>query len=148
MKTTFLVLFLFLSFSAFSQQKGTVYGSKPDQTGVIAASKVENSMDKKTRMNMAIRGRILKVTKPNGGWFDIDAGNGRIISAHFKKAGINIPSSLAGKTVVVDGVVQKQFIADDKQHFAGDTVVGKKQSQVKTNPKQKLIFEVTGMMVE
>jgi len=44
--------------------------------------------------------------------------------------------------------VQKQFIADDQQHFAGDTVTGKKQHEVKTNPKRRLSLEVKGMMVD
>lgn len=153
MKTAYLLLFVFFSFTAFAQKQngpvhGMVYGSKPDQTGVMEASKVESSMDKKTRISVVIRGKVLKVIHTKGGWFDIDAGNGKVISAHFKNAGVIIPSSLAGKTVIVDGVAQKQFIADDQQHFAGDTVSGKKQSHVKTNPKQKLTFEVSGMVVD
>jgi len=127
---------------------GKIFGSKPDTTGVMAASKVEDFMDTKVRISVAIRGRVLKVTKPKGGWFTIDAGNGRIISAHFKNYDVTIPTALAGHTVVLDGVAQKQFIADDQQHFAGDTVKGKKQSQVKTNTKRRLTFEVTGMVVD
>jgi hypothetical protein len=60
----------------------------------------------------------------------------------------SIPTSLSGRTVIVEGVAQKQFIADDGQHFAGDTVTGKKQHQVKTNPKQSITFEVSGLMVD
>jgi len=153
-KTTFLLLFtLIFSFSVFAQKQtapghGMVYGDKPDTTGVMPASKVEEFMDKKTRVSVAVRGKVLKVTKSKGGWFTIDEGSGRIISAHFKNYDIAIPASLAGKTVVLDCVAQKQFIADDQQHFAGDTVTGKKQSQVKTNPKRRLSFEVRGLMVD
>jgi hypothetical protein len=50
--------------------------------------------------------------------------------------------------VIIEGVAQKQFIADDLQHFAGDTVQGKKQHQVNANPNQRLTFEVTGLMVD
>lgn len=105
-------------------------------------------MDQKVRISVAIRGRVLKVTQSKGGWFTIDAGNGRIISAHFKNYDVTIPTALAGRTVVLDGVAQKQFIADDQQHFAGDTVKGKKQSQVKANAKRGLTFEVSGMIVD
>ena len=154
MKTTFLLLFALL-FSLFaSAQKqtapvhGRIYGDKPDTTGVMPADKVEEFMANKIRVSVAVRGKVLKVTKSKGGWFTIDEGNGSIISAHFKNYDVNIPASLAGKTVILDVVAQKQFIADDQQHFAGDTVTGKKQSQVKTNPKRRLTFEVKGMMVE
>ncbi len=105
-------------------------------------------MDKKARITTAIRGKVLKVTKQKGGWFDIDAGNGKVIAAHFKLYNITIPDDLKGCTIVAEGVAAKQFIADDQQHFAGDTVTGKKQHSVKTNPKQRLTFEVKGLLVE
>lgn len=153
MKNTFLLLLLLFSAPVFAQNKkapihGTTYGEKPDTTGVMDASKVEGFMGKKARISVAVRGKILKVTRPKGGWFTVDAGGGRIISAHFREAGVNIPQSLAGRTVVMDCVASKQFIADDQQHFAGDTVNGKKQSHVNTNPKRRLSFEVKGMVVD
>ncbi|MDB5002859.1 MAG: hypothetical protein JWQ34_1084 [Mucilaginibacter sp.] len=127
---------------------GMVYGIKPGTTTMLPAWRVEAFMDTKTRINTTIRGRVIKVTKPKGGWFELDAGKGKIITAHFKNIGINIPPGLKGKIVIVEGVAEKQFIADDLQHFAGDTVVGKKQHTVKTNPKRKLTFEVKGLMVD
>ena len=128
--------------------RGKVFGTRPDSTGMIKASQVESFMDKKTRISITIKGKVLKVTKQKGGWFDIDAGNGKVIAAHFKTYNVTIPTDLKGKYVVADGVAQKQFIADDGQHFAGDTVTGKKQHTTKTNPKQRLTFEVKGLMVE
>lgn len=105
-------------------------------------------MGKRTRTSAVIYGKVLKVTQSKGGWFDLDAGNGRIIKAHFANAHINLPYDLKGRQVIIDGVAQKQFIADDLQHFAGDTVIGKKQHHVKANPKQRLTFEVHGLMVD
>lgn len=154
MKTAYLLLFALIFSIAASAQKhaapvhGTVYGDKPDTTGVMPANRVEEFMDKKTRVSVAVHGKVLKVIKSKGGWFEVDEGKGKIISAHFKNYDVTIPASLAGKTVVMDGVAQKQFIADDQQHFAGDTVTGKKQSKVKTDPKHRLTFEVKGLMVE
>jgi hypothetical protein len=127
---------------------GMVYGIKPDTTQVIPAWRIEVFMDKKVRISTTIRGRITKVTKQKGGWFELDAGKGKIIAAHFKNYGINIPLALKGKIVFVEGVAQKQFIADDLQHYAGDTVNGKKQHTVKTDPKRRLIFEVKGLLID
>jgi hypothetical protein len=127
---------------------GMVYGEKPDTITVMAAGKLEAFMGKKTRITTAITGKVLRVTKEKGGWFEIDAGNGKIIAAHFKNYAITIPKELKGRTVIIDGVAQKQFIADDLQHLAGDTVEGKKQHQVKTDPKRKLTFEVKGLLVD
>src|ERR1700732_3359702 len=153
MKAITFLFSIFLSGLSYGQQHGDlahgkVFGSKPNITGMMDASKVEASMDKKTRISVTIKGKVLKVTNPKGGWFQIDAGNGKIINAHFKVYNITIPADLKGKNIIAEGVAQKQFIADDQQHLAGDTVTGKKQHSVKTNPKQRLVFEVSGLTVE
>jgi hypothetical protein len=153
MKTTCLLLSLLISSCLFAQTlpgmaHGMVYGAKPDTTQIVNASKAEAFIDKKTRVSVTLRGKVIKVTKQKGGWFDIDAGNGKVIAAHFKSYSVNIPADLKGRTIIADGVAQKQFIADDQQHFAGDTVKGKKQHSVKTNPNRRLTFEVKGLMVE
>lgn len=153
MKNIFLLLLLLHSALIFAQNKkapvhGTVYGDKPDTTGIIDATKVEGFMDKKARISAAVRGKIIKVTQSKNGWFIVDGGKGRTISAHFKNIGIDIPQSLTGRTVVMDCVAAKQFIADDQQHLAGDTVNGKKQSQVNADPKRRLVLEVKGMVVD
>jgi hypothetical protein len=105
-------------------------------------------MAQKTRITIALKGKVLRVTKQKGGWFDLEAGHGKIIAAHFRDYKINLPADLKGRTVIVAGVAQKQFLADDQQHFAGDTVAGKKQHQTKVNPKHGMSFEATGLMVD
>jgi len=127
---------------------GMVFGTKPNTVAMFKADAVEAYMDKKTRINTTISGLVIKVTKTKGGWFDIDAGNGKVIAAHFQNYNITIPEDLKGKYIIAEGVAQKQFIADDLQHLAGDTVTGKNQHKVKTNPKQVLTFEVKGLMVD
>jgi hypothetical protein len=154
MKTIQIFFVLILStLVSFAQKRqtlahGKIFGSKPDTTAIVNAPKLEAFMDKKVRISTTISGKVIKVTKQQGGWFDIDAGNGKIIAAHFKIYNITIPKDLKGRTIVAEGVAAKQFIADDEQHFAGDTVTGKKQHSVKTNPKKRLTFEVKGLMVE
>ncbi|WP_431200762.1 DUF4920 domain-containing protein [Mucilaginibacter sp. P25] len=93
-------------------------------------------------------GRVIKVIKEKGGSFEMDAGNNRVITAHFTNAGINLPRQLAGRTVIISGIAAKQFIADDLQHMAGDTVSGKKQHKVNANPGRKVSFEVKGLMID
>lgn len=127
---------------------GMVFGIRPSVITTLKAPALEAFMGSKTRISTTIIGRVIKVTKAKGGWFQIDAGKGKIIAAHFRIFNITLPADLKGRTVIIEGVAQKQFIADDLQHFAGDTVTGKKQHKVKTNPKQRLTFEVKGLMVD
>jgi hypothetical protein len=126
---------------------GMLYGQKVDGTAAMPASKVEAFMGKKVRISTTLTGKVLQVTKSKGGWFDMDAGQGKIIKVHFKNYDISIPTDLKGRAVMIQGVAQKQFIADDMQHFAGDTVTGKKQHETQTDPKQRLTFEATGLIV-
>ena len=143
-----IILFAFLAPSVFFTQKhtphGAVFGKKPSTVAMQNASAIEAYMDKKTRISTTIRGRIIKVTQPKGGWFDIDAGNGKVIAAHFKVYDIMLPSDLNGRTAIIEGVAQKQFVADDQQHLAGN----KSKQGDKIDPKKKLTFEVTGLIVE
>jgi len=153
MKPTALLIAILFSLVARAQTRpalphGAIFGTRPDTAGMMDASKLEAYMDTKPRISTTIRGRVIKVTKTKGGWFQIDAGKGKTISAHFKTYNVTIPMSLQGHTVIIEGVAEKQFIADDLQHLAGDTVNGKKQHTIKTNPKRRLTFEVKGMMVE
>jgi len=126
---------------------GMVFGNAPSNINQMPASKLEAFMGKRTRTSVVIYGKVLRVTKEQGGWFEMDAGNGKVIAAHFRDYKIKIPTDLKGRQVIIDGVAEKQFIADDLQHIAGDTVQGKKQHTVKTNPKERLLFEVKGLMV-
>jgi hypothetical protein len=143
--STIIALFILISASAQKPTPlphGMVFGSKPSTVGLMPASKLEDFMGKRTRTSASISGVILKVTKVKGGWFTLNAGRGRTIAAHFKNYNIMLPADIKGREVIISGVVTKQFIADDQQQLAGS-----KEHATKVNPKQRLAFEVVGLMV-
>jgi len=154
MNRVFTVLvFALASANLFAQKHtplphGMVYGQQVNSRQSIPANNLEGFMAQKTRISTTIIGKVVKVDKPQGGWFQMDGGDGKIIAVHFKDYNINLPADLKGRIVMIEGVAQKQFIADDMQHFAGDTVKGKKQHQVNADPKRRLTFEATGLFVE
>lgn len=123
-----------------------VFGQKPSTIGLIMAPKLEAFMGKRTRINASISGLVTLVTKTKGGWFDIDAGNGKVITAHFKNYGITIPANLKNHYIIAEGVATKQFIASAGQHFAGDK--GNGGHQPKSTKKQIITFEVKGLRVD
>ncbi|WP_413670866.1 DUF4920 domain-containing protein [Mucilaginibacter sp. Mucisp86] len=153
MKLILLLISILIANVAIAQKHvplphGMVFGEKPDTAALMQASKLETFMGKKTRITTVITGKVIKVTQEKGGWFELGAGYNRIISAHFTNAGINLPKQLAGRTVIITGVAAKQFIANDLQHMAGDTVNGKKQHKANANSDRKISFEVKGLMVD
>ena len=149
MKSILSLIAILFALTGFAQKPtplphGMVFGTKPDTTAMMATEKVEAFMGKRTRLVTTLRGKVIEVTKPKGGWFKVDAGKGKIIRAHFKSIGINLPFALKGKIIIMEGVAAKQFKADDMQHLAGDTIVRKN----KPAPKRSLVFEVKGLMVD
>ncbi|QKJ32792.1 DUF4920 domain-containing protein [Mucilaginibacter mali] len=146
MKKLLLLAACFLQVWLYAQPlpHGTVYGHKPSRVGLIPAEKLETYMSKRTRISTTTQGKILAVTKSKGGWFTIDAGHGRTIAAHFKMENINIPTKLKGRTVMIEGVAQKQRDAANMQHFAGETTADAKQHGINN---RQLLFEVSGLEV-
>lgn len=144
MKTIYLLLLLSLfSFSLFAQEKplhGKVYGNKPGAV-IVNADKLESYIAARSRMQTTIRGKVLNVVKEKGGWFTIDAGNGKTIAAHFSKYDVEIPADLKNHIVVVEGIAQRQSALTSQQKLAGE-----KQASDKTT--NQLSMEVTGLMVE
>ena len=153
MKKLVLLMLILCSARVFAQKHtplphGMVFGKKPNSVAPVAANQLERLMGGKIRQTTAIVGKVTQVTKEKGGWFNMDAGSGRVIEAHFANYDVKLPEAIKGRTVIIEGVAQRQLIADDAQHFAGDTAQAKKQHQVKVNPKARLIFEVQGLMVD
>lgn len=152
-KFCIVIVSLFFALFSLRAQKhtilphGTTFGKHVNALQNIPATKVEAFMGKKTRISTTITGKVLQVDKTQGGWFELDAGGGKIIKVHFRDYKVTIPTALKGKQVMIEGIAQKQFIADDMQHFAGDTVKGKKQHYVNVDPKRRLTFEASGLMV-
>lgn len=144
MKSLIVIILLIIPVYGITQPipHNMVYGAKPRTAGLVYADKLEAFMAKRPRIRVTVSGLVTLVTKSKGGWFDIDAGHGNIITAHFKNYKINIPANLKGHYIIAEGVAQKKFIADDSQHFAGGH-----ESHARNTPKQSIIFEVRGLQV-
>lgn len=144
MKALTLLFALLFSAAVWAQQipHGTIYGTKPNGAGAMDVSKVEAFMGNKPRISTSLKGKVIKVTNTKNSWFKLEGANGKVIQAHFKVEGIAIPASLNGHMVIAEGVVAKQFAADDHQHFAGDN------KPQKNNASGSLSFEVTGLEVD
>jgi hypothetical protein len=145
MKTIYLLLVLSLfSSPLFAQDQkplhGKVFGNKPGAV-IVNADKLESYIATRSRMRTTIQGKVLNVVKEKGGWFTIDAGNGKTIAAHFAKYDVTIPADLKGQMVVVEGVVQRQSALTSQQPLAG-------QKQASDKTTNKLSIEVSGLMVE
>jgi hypothetical protein len=149
MKPLVFFMAMLLNPNTYAQQTplphGMVFGQKPDTTIIVAATKAEAFMGKKIRINTTIGGRVITVTKQKGGWFNLDAGGGKVILAHFKNYTVVLPTALKGRVVVIEGVAVKPVDSTNGQRFGGNITAKKNY------PLQKkaiaLTFEVSGLMV-
>lgn len=140
----FIFCFLPVALHAQAMPHGMVYGRKPNRVGLIAAERLEAYMSKRTRISTTVQGKVLAVTKSKGGWFTMDAGQGRTIAAHFQNYNVNIPVKLKGRVVMMEGVAEKQRTAANGQHFAGQGTGYTKQRAIND---QQLLFEVAGLEI-
>ena len=112
---------------------GMTFGKKVNERQNMPATKLEAYMGKRTRISTTILGKVIQVDTPKGGWFRMDAGSGKVIRVHFTDYKVIIPKELRGRTVMIQGIAQRQFMDNN---------------QVKIDPKQKLTFEASGLLVE
>lgn len=149
MKLLSLFIAMLLSFNTYAQQTplphGMVFGQRPDTTMIVAATKAAAFMGKKIRVNTTIKGRVSNVTKEKGGWFKLDAGGGKVISAHFKNYNVTLPKALKGRIVIIEGVAVKQVDPTNGQRFGGNVAASK--DNVLQRKNVALNFEVSGLML-
>lgn len=121
-----------------SYQTGKIYGDKVDIKTAHPIGDLDKYMGHRVSVTTTVLGRVVKV-EDQGKTFMIKDDQGKMIPVHFAKAGFKVPQSIKGKKVLVDGVISKQFIADDHQHFAGSKPGTEKNVHQKTGPNQYVI---------
>lgn len=143
------ILLICLGINAYAQHTplphGMVFGEKPDTAIVLAASQVEKLMGKKPRISTTIKGKVINVKKEKGGWFELDAGTGKIILAHFKNYDVILPQGLEGRTVIIEGIAFRQFTPANRLSQRSDTAKTTGGTRKKDNVI--LAFEVSGLIV-
>ncbi|PJJ83263.1 DUF4920 domain-containing protein [Mucilaginibacter auburnensis] len=125
---------------------GMIFGTKPDTSVVLDAAKLDSSMDRRNRISTIIKGRVLRVTDTQNGWFEMEAGKGKLISARFKNDGIKLPSALKGRVVIIQGIAARKMEAVNGKP-AGTVVKNVKDPEKTRDGTIPLIFEVAGLMV-
>ncbi len=124
---------------------GMVFGTKPEVVNLHKASELDAYMGRQTRTSAVIIATLLKVTNPKQGWFDLDAGQGHVIHAHFQQYNVSLPIELKGRQVIVAGVAARQFLSSNGQHLTGRNSGSMHNTQAQTGGE--ITFEATGLYV-
>lgn len=148
MKILFIPLTLLPLFSVAQKHTplphGMVFGAKPEVVNLHKASELDGYMGRQIRTSVVVEATVVKVTNPKEGGFQLDAGNGKVINAHFQAGKVSLPVDLKGRDVIVAGVAARQLSATGAQHLAGRSTGG---TPAKTNMTGQIDLEVTGLYV-
>ncbi|MGY6561862.1 MAG: DUF4920 domain-containing protein [Luteibaculaceae bacterium] len=91
---------------------------------------------------------INDVCKKKGCWMTLDMGDEKELLVRFKDYGFFVPKNAEGLNATIEGVAKKTVISiDELKHLAEDA--GKSQDEIDAivEPKVKLAFEATGVIL-
>lgn len=112
--------------------KGKVYGERVDVKTVHPIGDLDNYFGRRTSVTTTISAQITGVDR-SGDFFYVKDNKGRPVTVRFKNAGSKIPQNIKGKKVLIDGVISKNFIANNHQHYAGSNTGMDKTNQKNNN---------------
>jgi hypothetical protein len=118
-----LYLLTIVSFSAFSltaQTKYANYGSKIDDQGITSIQEL-SSINETDTVSMKITASVNEVCQAKGCWMTLDGVDGIPVRVTFKDYGFFVPKDIAGREVIVNGVVSKTTLSEKAaKHYAED----------------------------
>jgi uncharacterized protein DUF4920 len=98
----------------------TVYG-RPRALATAPLTVAQASSEANAGRTVAVRGRTAEVCRSRGCWLVLSEG-ARSIRVTFRDYAFFVPKDLAGKTVVVEGVLsRRQLSADEAKHYAEES---------------------------
>ncbi|MCE3283226.1 MAG: hypothetical protein K0Q66_1963 [Chitinophagaceae bacterium] len=130
-------------------EKGAKFGAEVTADDALtvekAIAKVQQNEGKKTEVK--IIGEVVEVCQMKGCWITIKNGTEEIT---VKMKGHNwfVPSALAGKTVVLQGVAElKTTSVDDLKHKAEDAGKSKEEVDAIKESKKEIVVNAVGILV-
>lgn len=92
--------------------KGKIYGEKVDVKTAHPIGNLTKYMGTRPSITTTITGKVATVAK-NGETLIIKDNTGKEIPVGFQKAGYKFPQDLVGKTILIDGVISKQYTSTE-----------------------------------
>lgn len=92
--------------------KGKIYGEKVDVKTAHPIGDLAKYMGRRPSITTTVTGKVVKVEK-SGETLTIKDNTGKSIPVGFQKAGYKFPQSLVGKTILIDGIISKQYTSTE-----------------------------------
>lgn len=92
--------------------KGKIYGDKVDVKTAHPIGDLAKYMDTRPSITTTVSAKVATVAK-DGETLTIKDKTGKVISVGFQNIGHKFPQGLVGKTVLIDGVISKQYTSTE-----------------------------------
>jgi hypothetical protein len=129
--------------AATSHAPETVYG-RPRALTTAPLTVEQASTEANVGQTLAVKGPAAEVCQNKGCWMVLTEG-ARSIRVTFVDYSFFVPKDIAGKTVVVEGVLSRKLLsADEAKHYAEESATG---AAVPPGPREEWSLVATSVVV-
>lgn len=142
------VAFAFAQPPVGDANKGDAYGAKISAKNAKPIAEVAASLEGNEPMKAKVIGKVVDVCSAKGCWAKVELENGQTAMIKMKDYGFFLPTAVKGKTVVLDGEMQKVITpVSELKHFAEDAKKTQAEIDAITQPKEEISFTAKGIKV-
>ncbi|WP_026309532.1 DUF4920 domain-containing protein [Niabella aurantiaca] len=148
MACLFAGMLLYAQPPAGEAKKGDSYGEKITARGALSLNELALKLDKKDTLSTKIKGTILAVCPKKGCWMTMELPDRTRVLVKFKDYGFFVPTAIAGKTVVLNGVARQKLVSvNELKHYAEDAKKPQAEIDAITQPEKQVRFVAEGVLV-
>ena len=159
MKKIFTAVFSLLILSASQAQevvdmtaktgKPQSFGKEITMDGAKALAEMQAELGDADSLRVKVKGKVTAVCQMKGCWMTLTDDNfPEEIMVRFEDYGFFMPKTIAGRTVIADGIVYKTVTSvEELRHYAEDAGKSKKEINAITEPKEELRFLASGVLL-
>lgn len=142
------IQFAFAQPPAGKATPGTVYGAATSADNAIPVSELPALLKKKDTLAIKVKGKVLSSCVNKGCWMVLQVNDSTTAFVKMKDYAFFVPTDIAGKTVVLDGVsyVRTTSVAEQK-HYAEDAKKSKSAIESINKPKSEIRLMANGILV-
>ncbi|RMD98466.1 MAG: DUF4920 domain-containing protein [Bacteroidetes bacterium] len=125
------------------------FGKEITQDGAITLAEMQAKLGDSDSLRVKVKGEVTAVCQMKGCWMTLTDDNfPEEIMVRFEDYGFFMPKTIAGRTVVAEGIVYKTVTSvEELRHYAEDAGKSKKEIKAITEPKEELRFLASGVLL-
>lgn len=125
------------------------FGKEIAQDGAVSLAEMKAKMNGMDSLQVKVKGKVTAVCQMKGCWMTLTDDNfPEEMMVRFEDYGFFMPKTIAGRTVIAEGVVYKTLTSvEELRHYAEDAGKPKKEIEAITEPKEELRFLASGVLL-